>query len=127
MEAQVVETNGNNLLPQKRGFSGFLKEIFGQILTTTFWKEIVKNVAQQMFFSAMEALGGTLHWYGKNKKNNQVAGPVTSQIPAQSSDVSNRAFGNTSSIYTSSGYTAAGSYPVQSRSDVGFPGFGNRQ
>ena len=114
-------------LPAHTGTSGsirrFIGEVFGQFLTTAFWKELFKSIVHQAFTSFLMALGGTLVWYGKQKANKDINDTIagTGGMGTNGTVVS-KAFGGSS--YPS--YSSPPGYPVSHRpaGDSRFPGFG---
>lgn len=101
-------------VPQTR-HRGAVAEIFGQFATKQFWKELVRVLAQEAIATFLMALGGTLVWYGKSKRNQEVSTETNSV-----SSIASRAFSNNS-------FTPGPSYqptpPPPSSQSGQFPGF----
>ena len=101
----------------------FVVAVFGQFLDPTFWRDLFKTVVSEMVSSFLMALGGSLLWYGKERRNQKIA-DIGASAPAQS-PVASKAFGYTPTP-SYQGYTP--SYtpppPAQASGDVRFPGFG---
>lgn len=97
---------------------GVIKEIFGQFVTTAFWKELAKTLAHEFFSMALMAFGGTLYWYGKTRKNKDVE---TSAPGIGGGGISDRAFGGGNE----SSYRPSTAFPVRPNpaGDNRFPGF----
>lgn len=110
MDQQMYRQEGGSM--QKKGA---FKEIFGQFVTATFWKELAKNLVHEFFSMALMALGGTLYWYGKSKRSKDVEASVTNI----GGGMSEKAFGG------GSDYRPSTAFPVRTSpsGDARFPGF----
>ncbi len=105
-------------VPQTKGQS-FVQAVFGQFTDPVFWRDLLRLVVSEMVSSFFMALGGTLLWYGKERRDKKVAEIATGPTQSQ---VTNKAFGGGYSPQPS--YNGA-SYPVPTNSNqnVQFPGF----
>jgi len=106
--------------PQTKGQS-FVQAVFGQFTDPSFWRDLLRLVVSEMVSSFFMALGGTLLWYGKERRDKKVAEIATGPVNNQS-QVANKAFGG--------GYSPQPSYngnsypvPTQQNTNVSFPGF----
>lgn len=90
-----------------------LKEIFGQVATCEFWKQVVKDFVNQMFAAIMMAAGGTLLFHGRKRQNKD----ILSGIDTEPNQTASKAFGGFS---PSSSFTTN---PTHTMGDSRFPGF----
>lgn len=99
------------------------REVFGQFVTTDFWKNLFATIVREALKSFFITLGGTLIVYGKKDRNQEVV--AATGMGTTSSDVANKAFGGGNS-FNPGGNGYAHSYPVSSMpsGDTRFPGFG---
>jgi hypothetical protein len=96
---------------------GVLAEIFGQVATIDFWKQLARDMVQQMFAAFLMTLGGTLAFYGKKRLNKEMQATTEPESGAAA-----RAFGG---FHPSASFTPSGAYPVPPApsGDARFPGF----
>ncbi|NDC22536.1 MAG: hypothetical protein EBZ49_00175 [Proteobacteria bacterium] len=91
-----------------------LREIFGQLVTCEFWKQVVKDFVNQMFAAIMMAAGGTLLFHGRKRQNKD----ILSGMEAEPNQTASKAFGG--------GFSPSSSFtnnPTYSSGDSRFPGF----
>ena len=102
---------------------GALAEVFGQFATREFWRELAKTLVQEAITTFLMALGGTLVWYGRSRRNKDVA---TTTGGMGGGGEASKAFGNGFSPNPSFFSSQQGSnYPVPSNpsGDQRYPGF----
>lgn len=118
---QQASSQGTGNIEKKK--AGPVREIFGQFATREFWKELSKTLVQEAITTFLMALGGTLVWYGKSRRNKDVAN--TSAGVGNTGEVSSKAFGGgfapNPSFFSNSGpsYPA----PTSPTGDNRYPGF----
>ena len=108
---------------------GFLREVFGQFLQPTFWRDLMKLIVHEMVTAFFKAFGGALIWYGEKKSSPETA-EIRSfgqyrqqQATTPAAAAFSRGFQPTPEYRTASGYGAPVPPPPN---DQNFPGFGGR-
>lgn len=111
-------------VPQEQK-QGTVSKLLGPLATSAFWVDVLKSIIQEAAAAFFMALGGTLLFYGKNKRNKDVANTYENPSTATSA-TANKAFGGGYSPAPT--YQPAQTYPVAPvpSGDTRFPGFGPR-
>lgn len=114
-EVVPKETN----LPEKPR-RGFFREVFGQLLTLDFWKELGRALVNQAVASFLMGFGEAFYKFGKDKRNKDMTISDLDQSYSAS-----RAFGGNNTVTPSPSFNSSGGYPsthIGPPSDT-FPGF----
>lgn len=99
---------------------GLVKDLFGQFATRAFWKDMFKTLVQEAVTTFLMALGGTLVWYGRQRRNKDVASATGS---VGESEMAKKAFGGEFSPSPSFRPSTAFPVPTNPTGDARFPGF----
>ena len=70
----------------------FVREVFGQFMQPAFWRDLTRLIVSEMVSSFLMALGGTLLYYGKEKKDKRVS-EIGNTVNV-GSNATQKAFGN---------------------------------